>query len=171
VVNCTVDCPFCTDIDQATALEVDAGKMSNHIEDPKLSFPAAKQLEASCYGSEQGSSRLEERISVHQKDHVLLQKLRVPVVDERDNQIKNYFDKANNFIESALRENECNRVLIHCKHGQSRSATIAAAWLVAFSSHSVSSALSHLKYCRPKVRPNDGFIQQLHDFESSIISK
>jgi protein-tyrosine phosphatase len=92
--------------------------------------------------------------------------LRVPVVDERDQEIHFYFQQAIDFIESALGK-DGNRVVIHCKHGQSRSATIAAAWLIQCRGHTTDGAISYLKECRPKVSPNEGFITQLKSFELS----
>ena len=93
-----------------------------------------------------------------------LVKLRVPVVDERDQQICEHFQTAIEFIQSALSSDISHRVLIHCKHGQSRSATVAAAWLIARQELTVDAALQHLRICRPKVRPNEGFISQLKSF-------
>lgn len=93
--------------------------------------------------------------------------LRVPVVDESDQQIHLYFQQAILFIENALSTNNC-RVIIHCKHGQSRSATIAAAWLIQSKGLTTEESISHLKACRPKVSPNDGFIKQLKAFEENL---
>jgi hypothetical protein len=97
--------------------------------------------------------------------------LRVPVVDERDQEIHLYFRQAIEFIESALTTNQReshNRVVIHCKHGQSRSATIAAAWLIKCREQTTDEAIAYLKECRPKVSPNEGFIGQLKSYEENI---
>lgn len=90
--------------------------------------------------------------------------LRVPVVDETDQEIHLYFEQAIKFIQDALSNQNC-RVIIHCKHGQSRSATIAAAWLIYCKGYTTENSISYLKLCRPKVGPNDGFIEQLKSFE------
>lgn len=99
------------------------------------------------------------------------------VVDERDQQICNYFHQAIDFIENALQFNNNNnsdenqqpkRIIIHCKHGQSRSATVAAAWLIKCRGFTTDTSIEYLKKCRPKVSPNEGFIQQLRSFEESL---
>ena len=83
----------------------------------------------------------------------------MPVVDEGDQDIAAHFERAIAFTEAALASG--GRVLFHCKHGQSRSPTVLASWLVAGRGHSVDTALRHLKACRPKVSPNSGFVGQL----------
>jgi hypothetical protein len=93
--------------------------------------------------------------------------LRVPVVDERDQQIHLYFQQGIQFIEGAL-STKGSRVIIHCKHGQSRSATIAAAWLIHSKGSTTEGSIAYLQACRPKVSPNDGFINQLKAFEESL---
>jgi rhodanese-related sulfurtransferase len=109
------------------------------------------------------------------------QKLRVPVVDDQDQQICEHFHKALAFMQDALESPpgedlatcsvpgpSSGRVLVHCKHGQSRSATVAAAWLIRYRGHTVDSSIAYLKLCRPKVGPNAGFIDQLAAFAASL---
>lgn len=98
--------------------------------------------------------------------------LRVPVIDDRDQNIQQYFEEAIAFIEDALNSNIENKVLIHCKHGQSRSATIAAAWLMAAGGvPQHSDALAYLKKCRSMVRPNEGFQKQLKLFGDNFANR
>lgn len=95
----------------------------------------------------------------------LTARLRVPVDDSEDQQICDYFAESFEFIRLAM-EKEAGHVLLHCKHGQSRSATIAAAYLLEryrrrASKKSVQEVLLELRQCRPRVSPNMGFLQQL----------
>ena len=94
---------------------------------------------------------------------------RVPVVDDADQNIQDYFHTTCLFITSALSESPNHNVLIHCKHGQSRSATIAAAWLIATYKYDSGEAIRHLKKCRPRVGPNAGFLEQLRRWETSFL--
>lgn len=57
------------------------------------------------------------------------------------------------------------RVLVHCQKGMSRSASIAAAFLIAHRNMSLADALHTLKSRRSIVSPNRGFLQQLRHFE------
>lgn len=57
------------------------------------------------------------------------------------------------------------RVLVHCQKGMSRSASIAAAFLIAHRNMSLADALHTLKSRRAIVSPNRGFLQQLQHFE------
>ena len=123
-----------------------------------------------------------------------LQTLRIPIVDDADENIGNishpnsllalckrctnsyqytlwtekYFSSSVNFIRDAIESSEQNKVLVHCKHGQSRSASIVAAWLIATQGMTVEEAITYLKSCRPKVNPNLGFRMQLDTFYLSI---
>ena len=62
-------------------------------------------------------------------------------------------------------------VLCHCKRGRSRSASIVAAYLVKYKRMTVDDALEFIKSKRTQVSPNNGYIEQLHIFESRIIDK
>lgn len=52
-------------------------------------------------------------------------------------------------------------VLVHCKHGQSRSAAVLISWLMGRESISLDVALARVQACRPSVNPNDGVMAQL----------
>ncbi|KDQ58506.1 hypothetical protein JAAARDRAFT_34319 [Jaapia argillacea MUCL 33604] len=55
-------------------------------------------------------------------------------------------------------------VLIHCQAGISRSATIAAAYLMYAKNLDATAALDIIRKARPHAQPNDGFIMQLEIF-------
>lgn len=93
--------------------------------------------------------------------------LRVPVLDSADQSIAEYFAIANDFIDKGLSMG--GAVLVHCKHGQSRSATILAAYLMhCDNTLTVADALAELKACRSRVSPNCGFLKQLGDLQCGI---
>ena len=104
-------------------------------------------------------------------DVQLTARLRVPVDDSEDQQICAYFAESFEFIRKAM-DTDAGHVLIHCKHGQSRSATIAAAYLLERQrgSKSVPEVLSELRQCRPRVSPNTGFLQQLERHACAVAS-
>jgi len=85
--------------------------------------------------------------------------LRVPVVDDSDQDLLAHLDNAVAFISDATHEG--GTVLCHCRHGQSRSASVLAAWLITSQNLSVDDAVHLLKSCRPRVSPNPGFRLQL----------
>jgi len=85
--------------------------------------------------------------------------VRVAVDDNSEEDLLKHLDAAVRFIEEAVRNG--GAVLCHCRHGQSRSAPVVAAWCVASKRWSLNEALTHMKACRPKVSPNSGFIVQL----------
>jgi predicted protein tyrosine phosphatase len=59
-------------------------------------------------------------------------------------------------------------VLVHCMAGISRSATIVIAYLMSEKRLSFQDAYDHVKKRRRIVRPNDGFIRQLREFELQL---
>ena len=87
--------------------------------------------------------------------------LLLDIGDNYDNNISQYFDKCNNFIDKALENN--GKVYIHCMYGISRSATIMCAYLLHSKNMSVTEGLNHIKSIRPIINPNHGFINQLKE--------
>merc|ERR1711991_1218817 len=80
---------------------------------------------------------------------------RVAVVDEPGEGLLEKLDDAVAFIEEAVQQG--GTVLCHCRHGQSRSASVLVAWMVRSRGYTVNDSLEMLKRCRPRVSPNEGF--------------
>lgn len=78
--------------------------------------------------------------------------------DHEDTDIISSFEECISFIKSA------KKCLVFCTAGRSRSATIVAAFLIKEQQMSLSEALITINRVRA-VRPNEGFLKQLHDWE------
>lgn len=86
----------------------------------------------------------------------------VKVQDVDDADIQSALDEAADFIRDAVAEGRS--VLVHCNQGRSRSATIAAAYLVKHCGMTPVGALEAMRKKREVICPNPGFIRQLADF-------
>ena len=67
------------------------------------------------------------------------------------------------FIDGCLRGG--GRVLVHCNDGMSRSASLVIAYIMQTYGQDFKSALNYVQQRRFCVQPNDGFEQQLKEFE------
>jgi protein-tyrosine phosphatase len=83
----------------------------------------------------------------------------LPAVDAEDYDIRDDAVRAVRFIQDAVSKNE--RVLVHCRAGVSRSATVVLFYLILSEAYTLPSALLRLRRARPVVRPNAGFLRHL----------
>ncbi|KAI7852167.1 protein-tyrosine phosphatase-like protein, partial [Circinella umbellata] len=83
----------------------------------------------------------------------------IPIADNPEANIIQYFPITNNFIDDALESGK--RILVHCLAGVSRSPTIVAAYLMYKRALHPKAALAIIKQTRPFVNPNQGFMEQL----------
>jgi protein-tyrosine phosphatase len=90
----------------------------------------------------------------------------VPLDDHSDEPIARHFDECNKFIGHHLESG--GRVLVHCRMGVSRSATIVIAYLMASGFISYRKAFDHVKERRIKVSPNLGFILALRKYQETL---
>ncbi|KAK6166320.1 hypothetical protein SNE40_023045 [Patella caerulea] len=84
------------------------------------------------------------------------------IYDRPETDITVYFDEAHTFIEKG-RKSGC--VLVHCNAGVSRAATLVISYLMKFNKMNFQEAYDYLKEKRPAIRPNDGFVHQLKQYE------
>ena len=97
---------------------------------------------------------------------VLPNYLYIPAEDVPEFQLAPYFSKSYDFIDrNLLRTN----VLVHCMAGISRSVTVVAAYMVRKFKKSSEEVIGQIRRRRPIVNPNRGFIQQLKEFEMSML--
>lgn len=76
--------------------------------------------------------------------------------DNENQDLLSMFSKCYKFIQNALEENSTNEVLIHCRAGRSRSATIATMYLMRTYRWNYDEAKKYLLTRRPLVKINDG---------------
>lgn len=76
--------------------------------------------------------------------------------------LQRFFEEAIEFVEKNT------RVVVHCGAGASRSPTIVMAWMMRTQRHSLRQSFDLVKAIRPFVQPNEGFMQQLIDYEYEL---
>ncbi|KAJ1732997.1 tyrosine protein phosphatase yvh1 [Coemansia sp. Benny D160-2] len=86
----------------------------------------------------------------------------VSIDDLPEENLIQYFPECNAFIAGAIEAG--GRVLVHCMAGQSRSAAVAAAYLMQKNALTAEQALDMLRERRPQINPNEGFVAQLQLF-------
>jgi len=92
-----------------------------------------------------------------------IKELHLKIYDYEEFDISGFFEKANDFINQC--KSEKGVMLVHCKLGISRSATLVLAYLIKNLGYTVDSALQFLVQKRDRVNPNKGFIKQLYSYE------
>ena len=95
-----------------------------------------------------------------------IKELHLHIRDEEDFDLIPYFEDANVFINKArlLGEN----ILIHCKFGISRSVSFIMAYLIKYLRFNVQGALNYVRRRRKQINPNQGFLDQLIEYEKYI---
>ncbi|KRY77059.1 Dual specificity protein phosphatase 19 [Trichinella pseudospiralis] len=91
---------------------------------------------------------------------------RIEIFDCPMANIKRYFNECVDFIDEVRMQN--GRVLVHCNAGVSRSPTIVVAYLMKRENYTLENALSFVRAKRPCIRPNNGFMKQLKEFENEL---
>ena len=89
----------------------------------------------------------------------------IPLRDTPDSDIFEYLDGCVSFIDSALKSNKKNKVLVHCMYGVSRSAAVVIAYLIKIKKMCYQDAYNYIKTKRKIARPNSGFELQLMKYQ------
>ncbi|CAJ1936708.1 unnamed protein product [Cylindrotheca closterium] len=70
-------------------------------------------------------------------------------------------------IDEALQQQNCDKILVHCAMGVSRSVTICAAWIMTRQRRSLQETMEIIRAVRPEAMPNMGFTASLRALEAS----
>jgi len=90
----------------------------------------------------------------------------IDIDDVDEAPIGKYFKEMNEFIEQGRKE---GGVLIHCRAGVSRSASATIAYIMYQNNITFQEAFDITCKGRPRICPNRGFVEQLKQFEQTII--
>lgn len=85
----------------------------------------------------------------------------IGIDDSPNENIKQYFDHAHEFISRAP-------TLVHCFAGISRSAAIVISYIMKMKKINAGDAIVHCRKIRPIINPNHGFIVQLIDYAGEL---
>jgi len=89
----------------------------------------------------------------------------IPLLDNEHEDILSQFAVSNAFIDSALSAvGTENKVLIHCMVGASRSATIAAAYIMKETGEPHEHTVECMQKNRAVIKPNDAFMRSLENY-------
>ena len=105
-----------------------------------------------------------KELAAHIQPPANVQHLVIEVDDSPNEDLRQYFYAAIDFIGRGLQQSQ--QTLVHCYAGISRSSTIVLAYLLHHYPHTgLDQALTHVRLARPIVNPNPGFMSQLDQFE------
>ncbi|XP_060070761.1 dual specificity protein phosphatase 3-like [Ylistrum balloti] len=89
----------------------------------------------------------------------------IKAMDQMNFQLTPYFDKSVEFIQQAI--DAGGKVMVNCKMGASRSATLVLAYLM-IEHHMPVQDATRLVRSKREICPNDGFMQQLCDLNEQL---
>ncbi|XP_068188136.1 serine/threonine/tyrosine-interacting-like protein 1 [Antennarius striatus] len=89
--------------------------------------------------------------------------LNIPVADSVDSDLYSWFDRLCSFIDSHISTG--SRVMIVSKQGTSRCSAATIAFLMHHLKYTLEEAWRQTLKCKPSMRPNTGFLQQLSEWE------
>nr|XP_043879664.1 serine/threonine/tyrosine-interacting-like protein 1 isoform X1 [Solea senegalensis] len=89
--------------------------------------------------------------------------LNIPVADSVVSDLYSSFERICCFIESHI--NAGSRVLVVSQQGRSRCSAVVIAFNMHHFKYSLKEAWKYMLKCKPNMRPNTGFLQQLSDWE------
>lgn len=92
----------------------------------------------------------------------------VEVLDVPETKLRDYFDECFNFIDHARGNGGC---LVHCNAGVSRSASVCIAYIMSRKNLRFKEVLELVRTVKKDVRPNDGFMSQLEEYDSELFGK
>lgn len=104
-----------------------------------------------------------QRVRMAPSEEDACTRLVIAVQDATSTRLDRHFDACSAFISEGLSQG--GSVLVHCKAGQSRSATVVIAHLMREERWPVNKALQFVQQRRPSVQPNVAFMEQLRALE------
>ena len=92
--------------------------------------------------------------------------IQIAVEDRVSAKLNPYFDLIADKIEQV--HHGGGKILIYCRAGQSRSATLCIAYFMKYHDMTYDQAFQYVRNCRPIIHPNIGFVRQMKDYEEKL---
>lgn len=99
-----------------------------------------------------------------------VESMRLPLEDDTSTNILPYMDTAVDRINEVITKKN-GHVLVHCIAGVSRSATVVIGYLMKYKRMDLRTSFNYCFKLRPVIRPNNGFMIQLINYESHLFGK
>jgi len=90
------------------------------------------------------------------------------ILDKEGENIAPIFEEVFQLIEKVRQKNN-GKIMVHCFHGISRSASIVIAYVMKYKQWSLKKAFDHVREQRPLIKPNPFFLQQLQGYEKHLM--
>ncbi|XP_054157337.1 dual specificity protein phosphatase 14-like [Oppia nitens] len=97
--------------------------------------------------------------------------IRVPVADNGKENMYKYFDELSDKIAELVDNNNNTNTVVHCLFGRSRSVTVVLAYLMKSQRLSLDKAFDLVKFNRPVIAVNPGYIRQLAQYERYLLGE
>ncbi|XP_014285480.1 protein phosphatase Slingshot [Halyomorpha halys] len=165
------------------SLDVDLGEFKSFIDEEMLvilgQMDEATEIFPHVYlGSEWNASNLEE-LNKNGVCHILnvtreidnffpgmFDYLNIRVYDDEKTDLLKHWDNTFKYISKAKKEG--SKVLVHCKMGVSRSASVVIAYAMKAYSWDLKKALNYVQNKRQCIKPNSSFISQLETYQGIL---
>ena len=95
--------------------------------------------------------------------------MQIAVEDRVASKLYVYFDLVADKIHSV--HNSGGKVMIYCRAGMSRSASLCIAYFMRHKGMNLEDAFQYVKQCRPIIHPNVGFMRQLREYEAKVLAR
>lgn len=92
---------------------------------------------------------------------------RIPLKDVEQQSIVEHFEEAFEYVDHV--KSQKGKILVHCVIGKSRSASFVVAYVMKEKKLDLNQALEFVRKKRDFIKPNEGFIKQLQDYEKKIL--
>ncbi|CAK1581880.1 unnamed protein product [Parnassius mnemosyne] len=194
VIRCTLkEIMMTVDLDEVTSkvirgrledeLDMDLAEYKSFIDQEMLTILGQMDAPTEIFdhvylGSEWNASNLEE-LQRNGVSHILnvtreidnffpgmFDYLNIRVYDDEKTDLLKHWDNTFKYINKA--RNEGSKVLVHCKMGISRSASVVIAYAMKAFNWNFDKALKHVKAKRNCIKPNTNFLSQLETYQGIL---
>ncbi|XP_050345674.1 LOW QUALITY PROTEIN: protein phosphatase Slingshot homolog 1 [Nymphalis io] len=194
VIRCTLkEIMMSVDLDEVTSkairgrledeLDMDLAEFKSFIDQEMLTILGQMDAPTEIFdhvylGSEWNASNLEE-LQRNGVRHILnvtreidnffpgmFDYLNIRVYDDEKTDLLKHWDNTFKYINKA--RNEGSKVLVHCKMGISRSASVVIAYAMKAFNWNFDKALKHVKAKRSCIKPNTNFLNQLETYQGIL---